>query len=113
MQILINSMATWLNYDYFKMNEMIFRKHYLCEFVMSDHEKKLYDLAESYVRDTEIYDKTISSVRNEYGEAVPVMFWQMSAMQHNAREYKSNLLKDNPEFSRSELTRAIRQCHHI
>ncbi|MDO6426211.1 hypothetical protein Q4489_04265 [Thalassotalea sp. 1_MG-2023] len=89
------------------MDAKTFQQQYLGEFVISEEEKVLHNLAKQYHEETENYDRIVCSARNERGVAVPVNGWELVNINRNAREVKTRLLKENPSVSSGDLNKAI------
>lgn len=82
-------------------------KHLLGEFKSSDIGMCLYELAKEYHEKTEEYDRTVCSVRNERGIAMPANGYELSLINRNAYAVRERILKENPNITSRQLHGAI------
>lgn len=77
------------------------------DFTLTEKDHRLYELAKQYHEETEAYDKTVCSVQNERGVAMPIDAYEHGLINRNALKVRKRLLDDNPDIGRTELHRAI------
>ena len=77
------------------------------DFAPTEKDRRLYELARQYHEETEAYDQTVCSGRNDRGVAMPVDVYEHGLINRNALKVRAQILKDNPCIERNELHKAI------
>ena len=80
----------------------------LCgDFTPTEKDRRLYDLAKQYHEETEAYDQTVCSVKNERGVAMPKDYYELRLIGQNALKVRKRLINETPDIGRTELHMAI------
>ena len=80
----------------------------LCgNFTPSEKDHRLHCLAKIYHEETEAYDQTVCSARNERGVAIPIGGYELRLINQNALKVRRRLLNENPDISPRELHNVI------
>ncbi len=77
------------------------------DFTPTEKDRRLYELAKQYHEETEGYDQTVCSCRNDRGIAMPATRYELGLINRNALKVRKRLLDENPAIGRTELYRAI------
>ena len=77
------------------------------DFTPTEKDRLLYDLAKQYHEETEAYDQTVCSAKNDRGVAIPIDAYEHGLINRNAMKVLKRLLADNPDIVREELHKAI------
>jgi hypothetical protein len=77
------------------------------DFTPTEKDHRLYELAKQYHEETEAYDQTVCSVKNERGVAMPIDAYEYGLINRNALKVRKRLLDANPDIGSTELHRAI------
>ena len=77
------------------------------DFKPTESDRRLYELAKQYHEETEAYDETVCSGRNERGVAMPVDAYEFRLINKNALKIKMRLIHDNPAIEPTDINRAI------
>jgi len=84
-----------------------FMELYECKFEITDTDFLLVQLAEKYHRVTEAYDRTVCTGPIVHGSIIPVTQFEREKVNRYARGVFESIALEFPQFSRSELRRAI------
>ncbi|WP_271043363.1 hypothetical protein [Pseudomonas sp. VB3] len=84
-----------------------FKNLYECKFQLTEREILLREIAEQYVRDADAYDRTVCTGPIKHGEIMPYGYQELALVNRNARRLMDLLCQSHPQFSRSEIRRAI------
>ena len=76
-------------------------------FTPTERDRLLYELAKQFHDETEAYDLTVCTGRNERGVAMPVGAYERGLIYRNALAVRRRLLDENRDIGREELNRAI------
>ena len=78
---------------------------YQCEFTPTDRDNKLRELAQFYVSQCEVYDRTVCAGPIKYGEIIPMGGKELALTNRNAKRVIEKILMENPGFTRAEIIR--------
>ncbi|WP_395605253.1 hypothetical protein [Pseudomonas sp. B16120] len=84
-----------------------FKELYEGKFEITDTDYLLVQLAEKYHRVTEAYDRTVCTGPIVHGSIVPVSQFEREKVNRYASGVFESIALEFPQFSRSELRRAI------
>lgn len=89
-------------------------ERYLCKWVISERDARLYQLAANYHRSCEAYDRMICTGPVRYGEILPATRQEFNLINKNALKVRKNILEEavNEGFSHAEVLKAIRHVGH-
>jgi hypothetical protein len=81
----------------------------MCDFSATERDQQLQAIAEQYVRETEAYDRTVCTGPIRYGEISPASPRELALVNRNAKELMNSLCQRHPQFTRSEIFRAVQK----
>lgn len=85
-----------------------FVDQYMCEFVRSPAEELLFAVANTYVRDTEAFDRTVCTGPIIRGSVMPASPRERALINRNARSLFDDLIyKGQGRYTRADLRVAI------
>lgn len=89
-------------------------ERYLCKWLVSERDARLYELATNYHRSCEAYDRIICTGPVRYGEIFPATPQEFSLINKNALKVRKVILEEAGKegFSSTEVLKAIRQVGH-
>lgn len=89
-------------------------EQYLCEWLISERDARLYELAAKYHQSCEAYDQMICTGPVRYGEIYPATPAEFNLINKNALKVRKAILDEavNDGFSHAEILKAIRQFGH-
>lgn len=102
------NIAVWLNEEKRRMrgeSNLTLLLH--GDFSLTEKDRRLYKLAKQYHDETESYDKSVCSIIDDRGVAMPANIYEQRMINRNALKVRQRLLESNPEIEPSELHRAI------
>ena len=76
---------------------------YQCDFTPTVRDTKLRELAQSYVSQCEVYDRTVCTGPIEHGEIMPGDGRELVLVNRNASRVIYQLAMEKPEFTRDEI----------
>jgi len=77
------------------------------DFTPTEKDQRLHILAKQYHEETEAYDQTVCSAKNDRGVAMPIDAYEHGLINRNALKVRKRLFDENPDIGRKELHRAI------
>lgn len=84
-----------------------FKDLYEGKFELSESDLLLREIADRYVRDAEAYDRTVCTGPIKHGEIMPADHHELGLVNRNALHLIDLLHQSHPQFTRTEIMRAI------